>query len=122
MPITNENVTIREGDAINYADRDVYYGIKLYTYGSMAQTMPNNELLLEETYTLMRQTHSILPTGGVEYPFAYGTHSTPIGEYFSHGGGWGGFATLMEINTRSGTEIFILSNGGCATQVNKESN
>jgi len=130
--ITSEEVALREDDALNFADRDTYtnHGIKLYTYGGggqvssandlsmFAQAMSNSKLLLEETYTLMRQTHSVLSIVGVEYHFGYGTFSTPLGEKFSHGGRFDGFATLMEIDTLSETEIFILSNAGCAPRVN----
>jgi len=75
-----------------------------------AQAMSNNELLSATTYTLMRQTHSILD--GVKY--GYGTGG-PM--YLGHGGSLDGFQTLMEIDILRKIGILILTNGGCATRV-----
>ena len=121
--INNENLTIRDGDAINFADRDTYFGIQLFTYGTMAQVssandlslfaqaMMNDELITEETYTLMRQPHTTFKSGAT---YGYGTNS---GSVFSHNGNWDGFRTTIQFNTLTTFELILLSNGGDVSSV-----
>ncbi len=116
--ITNELVNIKAGDALNFADRDTYHGIKLYTYGSMAQVssaedlnlfaqaLLNHDIVTSETLTLMLQNHSgIYNVGGYGYGFQ-------VGDSFSHTGLWDSFNTSITFYPNKHVEVIFLSNGG----------
>jgi len=116
--ITNEYVDIKSGDARNFADRDTYHGIKLYTYGSMAQVsstddlnlfaqaLLNGDIVTTDTLALMLEHHSSLEGGG---NYGYGFL---VGDSFSHSGLWDSFNTVITFYTSNQVEVIFLSNGG----------
>ena len=116
--ITNKNIPLREGDALNYADRDTFLGINLYTYGSMAQVssakdlglfaqaLSDNSLVTAETLALMLTSHAMTREGA---SFGYGTSS---GTVFGHLGAWDGFRTTLVLDRETTFELMILGNGG----------
>ncbi|WP_286263483.1 serine hydrolase domain-containing protein [Thalassotalea atypica] len=116
--ITNELMPIKDGDALNFADRNTYHGIKLYTYGSMAQVsssddlnlfaqaLLNDEIVSQETLALVLETHSIIEgVGGYGYGFQ-------VEDFFAHSGLWDSFNTLLIFFPNEQLEIIFLSNGG----------
>ena len=116
--ITSELMELEQGDALNYADRDTYHGIKLYTYGSMAQVssaddlnsfvqaLLNDEIISAETLALMLQTHSkITDVGDYGYGFL-------VGNAYSHTGLWDSFNTSITFYPNNQIEVIFLSNGG----------
>jgi len=117
--ITNDLVALKEGDALNFADRNTYHGIKLYTYGSMAQVssaddlnlfaqaLLNNDIITADTLSLMLKTHSNI-NGGIS---AYG-YGFLVGDNYSHTGLWDSFNTLITFYPNSNLEVIFLSNGG----------
>jgi CubicO group peptidase (beta-lactamase class C family) len=116
--ITNELMALKEGDALNFADRDTYHGIKLYTYGSMAQVssaddlnifaqaLLNDDIITADTLALMLQTHSkISGVGDYGYGFL-------VGDTYSHTGLWDSFNTGITFYPDDQLEVIFLSNGG----------
>mgnify|MGYP000678131312 CR=1 FL=1 len=119
--ITNEMTPLKNGDALNFADRNTYHGIKLYTYGSMAQVsssddlnlfaqaLLNDEIISQETLALVLKTHSTIEgVGGYGYGFQ-------VEDFFAHSGLWDSFNTLLIFFPDKQVEIIFLSNGGEAT-------
>lgn len=120
--INNELVDLAYGDALNFGDRTTYFGVELYTYGSMAQVSSSNdlnlflqalinyELVSQETLELMIQPHANLQGGG---SYGYGWR---VGSTFGHNGSWDGFRTTLMVDQNNNLEIIILTNGGEQTE------
>lgn len=117
--IADENQEIKNGDAINYARLNTYYGITNYFKGSSGQVTSTDDffnffealrtekLISAATLAAISRSRGTLRGGG-----AYGYGFGISGDYIAHDGQWDGFETEVVISSRAGIEWAMLTNSG----------
>ncbi len=123
--IITKGIQLRNGDALNYAKTDSFFGIKQYTTGAMAQvssaedlnsfvdSLKKFSLISAESLALMTRIHSRSNEGGFwGLGWMVGPEDRP---FFAHGGSQDGYEAELYFNSKTNVELIFLSNGGEAT-------
>lgn len=123
--IVEKGVTIKLGDALNYAKTESFFGINQYTTGAMAQVssiedlnnfivaLKEGQIINQKSLSLMTKVHS---DGGDDGTFGLGwTIGWGDLPFYSHGGSQDGYQTELFFHPKHNLEIAILTNGGDET-------
>ena len=129
--IADKQAIAKPNTALNYAKFNLsnLEGVEFYITGSNAMVSSlndlhliingilNNEIVKEETMSLMLQHHSrnIEAMGGNHYGYGWMLPPSEDEDAFMHLGGHDGFRTLFVINRTKKFSIVILGNGGDKT-------
>ncbi|MFT5295477.1 MAG: D-alanyl-D-alanine carboxypeptidase [Colwellia sp.] len=123
--IVEKGVTIKMGDALNYAKTESFFGIMQYTTGAMAQVSSIDDLnnfmialregriISQKSLSLMTTVHSDAGddgTFGLGWIIGWGEQS-----FYSHGGSQDSYQTELFFHSKNDLEIAILTNGGDKT-------
>ena len=129
--IADQYAIAKPNTALNYAEFNLsnLEGVEFYITGSNAMVsslndlhliikgIHNNDIIKEETLTLMLQhySHNIEVMGGNHYGYGWILSPSEDEDAFMHTGGHDGFRTLFLINRTRNFSIVILGNGGNQT-------
>lgn len=123
--IVEKGVSLRDDDALNYANTELFFGIVQYTTGAMAQVssiddlnsfidaLNQNRIVSQATKNLMTKVHADLGdegTFGLGWIIGWGDQP-----FFSHGGSQDGYQSELFFYPKYDLEIAILTNGGNET-------
>ena len=130
--IADKQAIAKPNTALNYAKFNLssLQGVEFYITGSNAMVSSlndlhliingilNNEIIKEETMSLMLQHYSrnIEIIGGNHYGYGWILPTSEEKDAFMHTGGHDGFRTIFLINRTRKFSIIILGNGGDKTQ------
>lgn len=128
--IIDEQNPQHQDAALNYAESSVPFNFEIFLNGAAAQVssledmnhfvsaLQNNEIVSQDTFDLMTQTHSNLPSAGGDFGYAWRKGSGNVTSYDINGSN-DGFQTLIILVPVINLEVVILSNGGEATNQHK---
>lgn len=132
--IIDEKHGLKDKDAINFATQETFYGLSLYTFGSMGQVsslndfeyfftaLLNGDIVSLDTLKLMIKRHSTTIEGqhfGYGIDLGYDNNNVFSGNVYGHTGKWDGFTCLYAIAPTIDTQLVILTNGGDTTNTHR---
>ncbi|MCW8876720.1 MAG: beta-lactamase family protein [Kangiellaceae bacterium] len=120
--IVSRGTQLRQGDALNYAITDSFFGIIQFTTGAMAQVSSAEDLskfidslkmlklINAESLALMTESHAESIEGG-QFGLGWfvGSEDRP---FFAHGGSQDSYESELYFNPHLNIEFIFLSNGG----------
>ena len=123
--VVEKGVTIKIGDALNYAKTESFFGIKQHTTGAMAQVssiddlnnfmiaLKKGKVISQKSLSLMTKIHSDAGddgTFGLGWIIGWGEQP-----FYSHGGSQDSYQTELFFHPKHDLKIAILTNGGDKT-------